>query len=105
LDEPIQLNAAVENAVGIGILLTNRLEHTADTAEKLHVSCLGTTTHFIQPLNGCRLQARLRRAVRGIHHVDLDLDGVFSPLHPAFTFFVSLVHEENYSGSRSARAP
>ncbi len=82
--------------------LANRLEHATDAAEKLNVSGCGAASHFIQPSNGRRLQARLGRALRGIHHVDFDFNGVFSPLHPALAFFVSLVHEENHSGKQTA---
>jgi len=68
------------------------LVHPAHAPQEIHITLFRPPCNLIEPSDGVRLNASLRRIILWVEDIDLDFDGVLSPLHPALSFFSSIGH-------------
>jgi hypothetical protein len=62
------------------------------TAKVVQVSSLGPSCDLSKKTDGLGFQARLGRIFARENNFNLDLNGILTPLNPAFPFLSAIVH-------------
>jgi hypothetical protein len=67
-------------------------KYLADGLEVGDIPFLGAACDLVEPADRVRLQTRFGWISRGINDLDLNLDGISTPTHPALPLLPPLLH-------------
>ena len=70
-------------------------KYLADRLEVGDIPFLGAACDLVEPADRVRLQTRFGWISRGINDLDLNLDGISTPTHPALPLFPPFLHLAN----------